>query len=146
MTLPILNEAPPLETFRKLLSEGQHTVPLGELLGFRLVEIDPGRAVVELEAGPRHANIIGTLHGGVIATIADSAMGLACAATLAAGETCTTVDLKVNFLRPFEDGILRAVASVLKRGRTLGYVECDVVDSEGRLIARSSSTCMVLRG
>jgi uncharacterized protein (TIGR00369 family) len=73
-------------------------------------------------------------------------MGLACAATLAAGETCTTVDLKVNFLRPFEDGVLRAIASVIKRGRTLSYVECDVVDSEGRLIARSSSTCMVLRG
>ncbi len=145
MASPILNDGRPLDVFRSALAAGRQPVPLAALIGFRVTEIEAGRAVVEMEAGDQHANIIGTLHGGIIATLADSAMGLAYAATLEAGERATSVDLRVNFLRPVGSGAVRAVSSVIRRGRTLGYIECDVFDAENRLVARASSTCMTIR-
>ncbi len=120
--------------------------PIATLIGFRLSSIEPGRAVVEFEAGPRHANPMGTLHGGVLCDIADAAMGLAYAATLEEGESFTTIELKINFLKPIWNAKLRAVARVLRRGRTIGLVECDVIDERESLVARASSTCMTLRG
>jgi uncharacterized protein (TIGR00369 family) len=73
-------------------------------------------------------------------------MGIAYASTLAEGETFTTLELKINFLRPFRTGRLTATARVVNSGRTIGLAECDVTDAEGRLIARATSTCMTLRG
>jgi uncharacterized protein (TIGR00369 family) len=98
-----------------------------------------------MEAGERHHNPMGTLHGGVYCDLADAAMGYAYAATLAEGETFTTVELKINFFRPVRKGRLTAEARVVRAGASLGYVECDVRDGEGRLLARASSTCMKLR-
>jgi uncharacterized protein (TIGR00369 family) len=72
-------------------------------------------------------------------------MGYAYAATLGEGESFTTVELKINFFRPVCKGKLTAEAKVLRAGATLGYVECDVKDGEGRLAARAASTCMKLR-
>lgn len=145
MAQPFLGDRKPLEAFREAIARGEQPVPLANLLGFRAVEVDAGRCVMELDAGPEHGNIIGTLHGGVLATLADSAMGVAFAATLEAGERCTTVELRINFLRPFDQGRIRAVAQVIRRGRNLGYQECDLLDEAGQLLARSSSTYMVLR-
>src|SRR3954469_13750070 len=119
--------------------------PIGRLLGFMLKEIEPGRAVFEMEAGGRHHNPMGTLHGGVYCDLADAAMGYAYAATLTEGESFTTVELKINFLRAVRQGKLTAEARVVKAGSALGYVECDVTDQDGRLLARASSTCMKLR-
>lgn len=116
------------------------------LLGFTVASVEPGRAVVEFEASERHANPMGTLHGGVLCDIADAAMGIAYAARLAEGETFTTLELKMNFLRPVWTGKLRAEGRVLDGGRTLGLVECDVRDARDRLVARATSTCMTLRG
>jgi uncharacterized protein (TIGR00369 family) len=73
-------------------------------------------------------------------------MGVAYASTLGEGESFTTLELKINFLRPFRSGTLIAVGRVVKTGRTIGLAECDVTDVEGRLIARAMSTCMTLRG
>jgi uncharacterized protein (TIGR00369 family) len=120
--------------------------PIAKLIGFVLTEVGPERAVIELEAGPQHANPMGTLHGGVLCDIADAAMGMAYAATLGDAETFTTLELKINFLRPFRTGKLTATGRVVKGGRTVGLVECDIVDDQNRLIARASSTCMTLRG
>ena len=89
---------------------------------------------------------MGTLHGGVICDVADAAMGVAYASTLGDGESFTTIELKINFLRPFKTGTLVASARVVKGGRTIGLTECDVTDREGRLVARAMSTCMTLRG
>jgi uncharacterized protein (TIGR00369 family) len=114
-------------------------------LGFVLKAVEPGRAVFELEAAERHHNPMGTLHGGVYCDLADAAMGFAYAATLGEGETFTTVELKINFLRAVRGGKLTAEARVVKAGSTLGYVEADVTDDAGRLVARASSTCMKLR-
>lgn len=119
---------------------------IATLVGFTLTAVEPGRAVVELEAGPRHANPMGTLHGGVLCDIADAAMGMAYAATLDEGETFTTLELKINFLKPVWAGRLIATGSVVKSGRTVGLVECDIVDDRERLVARATSTCMTLRG
>src|SRR3954468_8083250 len=119
--------------------------PIGRLLGFVLKEIEPGRAVFEMEADERHHNPMGTLHGGVYCDLADAAMGYAYAATLAEGESSTPVELKINFLRAVRQGRLTAEARVVKAGSALGFVECDVTDQAGRLVARASSTCLKLR-
>ena len=120
--------------------------PAARLIGFEVPEHGNGRALVTLQAGPQHANPMGTIHGGILCDIADAAMGIAFASTLEAGETFTTVELKINFIRPVREAKLRAEGKVVHRGRTIGYVECDVVDENGKLIAKSSSTCLVLRG
>ena len=121
-------------------------VAVARLIGFQTKEIANGKATVVLAAGPQHANPMGTLHGGILCDIADAAMGLAFASTLAADETFTTVELKINFFRPVWTAQLRAEGAVVQRGRTVGYVECTISDEENRLIAKAASTCMVLRG
>ena len=120
--------------------------PVAKLVGFRPTSVEVGKATFELEAGPQHANPMGTLHGGVLCDVADAAMGIAYASTLGDGESFTTLELKINFLRPFRNGTLTATARVVKAGRTIGLTECDVTDATGRLIARAMSTCMTLRG
>src|SRR5215510_13461432 len=111
--------------------------PVGRLLGFVLKAIAPGRAVFEMEADERHQNPMGTLHGGIFCDLADAAMGYAYAATLGEGEAFTTVELKINFLRPVRKGKLKASANVIKAGSTLGYVECEVTDAAGKLLAKA---------
>jgi len=120
--------------------------PVATLIGFTLVSGEPGRAVIELEADSRHANPMGTLHGGILCDVADAAMGMAYAATLDEGETFTTLEIKVNFLRPVWTGTLTATGRVVQAGRSVGLVECDVHDHKERLVARATSTCMTLRG
>jgi uncharacterized protein (TIGR00369 family) len=121
-------------------------IPVARLIGFEAKEIADGRATVTLAAGLQHANPMGTLHGGILCDIADAAMGMAFASTLAPEESFTTVELKVNFFRPIWQAQLKAEGTVVQRGRTIGYVECDITDEEGRLVAKAASTCMVLRG
>lgn len=124
---------------------GEEPPPIGRLLGFALTAIEPGRAVCTLPVDDRHHNPLGTLHGGVYCDLADAAMGLAYAATLAEGENFTTIELKINFLRAVRQTTLTAVAWVVKAGGTLGYIECEVKDAEGRLVAKVASTCMKLQ-
>src|SRR2546425_10725945 len=125
--------------------KGAHP-PVAELIGFRATSIEPGRAIFELEAGPQHAKPMGTLHGGILCDIADAAMGMAFASTLAPGESFTTVELKINFFRPVWQALLRANGKVVPRGRSLGYVKCEITDERGQLVAKAASTCLVLRG
>jgi len=120
--------------------------PLGRLLGFRLLEGENGRVVLDFQPERQHSNPMGTLHGGVLCDLADAAMGLAYASTLEKGESHTTLDLRINFLKPVRDSRLEAMGQVVKRGRTIGYVECDITDEAGNLVARASCTCMTLRG
>ena len=121
-------------------------VPIARLIGFEAKEIADGRAVVTLTAGQQHANPMGTLHGGVLCDIADAAMGMAFASTLAPDETFTTIELKINFFRPVWEAHLRAEGKVVRRGSSVGYTECEITDEDGRLVAKAASTCMVLRG
>ena len=134
-----------LDLAQKTLRGEAPPPPVGRLLGLVLKASEPGRAVFEMEADERHHNPMGTLHGGVYCDLADAAMGYAYAATLAEGESFTTVELKINFLRAVRRGKLTAEARVVKAGSTLGYVECEVKDQDGKLVAKAASTCMKLR-
>ncbi len=120
--------------------------PIARLIGFDLVSVNPGEAVIEFQATKAHANPMGTLHGGVLCDIADAAMGIAYSSNLEEGESFTTLELKINFLKPIWQARLLAVGRVVKQGRTVGLVECDIADEKGNLVARATSTCMTLRG
>jgi uncharacterized protein (TIGR00369 family) len=127
-------------------ASGRPTAPVFDLVGFAVTAVEPGRALIEFEAGRRHANPMGTLHGGILCDVADAAMGIAYASALAPDESFTTLELKINFLRPIWDAKLRAEGRVVKRGNTVGLVECDILDERGQLVARATSTCLTLRG
>ena len=120
--------------------------PVAELIGFEVVSAGDGRCTMKLEAQQRHSNPMDTLHGGILCDLADGAMGMAFFTTLEPGESFATLELKINYLRPFWTGTLFAHGKVVHRGKTVGMTECDIVDDRDRLIARVSSTCLALRG
>jgi uncharacterized protein (TIGR00369 family) len=120
--------------------------PVAELIGIEVVEGGQGETVFRLEAEERHSNPMGTIHGGILCDLADAAMGMAFFTTLDDGETFTTLELKINYLRPFWTGTLLAHGKVVSRGKTIGLTECRIVDENDRLIAHATSTCMALRG
>jgi uncharacterized protein (TIGR00369 family) len=120
--------------------------PVADLLGVELVEAGGGRCTMRMEAGEQHSNPMGTIHGGILCDIADAAMGMAFFSTLDDGESFTTLELKINFLRPFWTGTLLAHGEVVSRGKSVGLTECRVVDDRERLIAHATSTVMALRG
>jgi uncharacterized protein (TIGR00369 family) len=111
-------------------------------LGARIAEAEPGRVVVELPVGPQHRHGEGVVQGGVITQIADAAMGITLATLQEDGMWNTTIELKINFLRPVIEGRLRAIGRVVEMKQTLFFSEADVIDEKGRLVARASSTCM----
>jgi uncharacterized protein (TIGR00369 family) len=135
-----------LEQLEQMARGQREGPPIAELIGFRLTEVALGRALVEMEASRRHANPMGTLHGGVICDVADAAMGIAFATTLEDDESFTTLDLTVKFFKPIWNAKLRATAAITKRTRALGLIECEVTDEKASLVAKVFSTCMVLKG
>jgi uncharacterized protein (TIGR00369 family) len=120
--------------------------PVGAMLGWEVVSVGDGEATLAMDAGARFANRGGPVQGGVITALADTATGFAFGTTIEPDESTTNIELKVNFLRPVFEDRLEASATVVDRGRTLGLVECDVRNSAGKLVARLSTTYMVLRG
>ena len=136
----------PREWFRRVMAGELPLPPVAELVGMRFVSADDGVAVLELEAEPRHANPMGTLHGGILCDLGDMAMGIALGSTLEPGETFTTIELKINYFKPVWRSRLVATARIVKRTRSTAFIECDVVDDGGSLVARLGSTCMVLTG
>ena len=111
-------------------------------LGARITESEPGRVVLELEAGPEHRHGGGVVQGGVITQIADAAMGMSLATLQEDGLWNTTIELKINFIRPVVSGRIRAIGRVVEMKQTLLFSEADVLDEQDRLVARASSTCM----
>jgi len=119
-------------------------MPMGETLGFLVERLEAGSAVVTIDANERHANVLGATHGGLLFTLADTAMGLAHLGMLTDGEAGATVEVKINFLRPVWRTRLRAEARTVQHGGTLSLLECDVWDADGRLMARAMATLMRL--
>lgn len=120
--------------------------PIADTLGFAGFEVpDRGTAVFELDPELRHYNPIGSMHGGVFATLLDSACGCAVHSTLAVGEGYTSLDLTVKFLRAVtvDSGRLRAVGRVLQRGRRTALAEAQLYDASDRLVAHATSSCMI---
>jgi len=134
-----------LDLAQKIMRGEMQPPPISRLLGFVIKSIESGHAIFEMKVDERHHNPMGTLHGGIYSDLADAAMGYAYAATLGEGESFTTVELKINFLRAVRTTTLTAEATVVKAGGTLGYVECDVTDEGGKLVARAACTCIKLR-
>jgi uncharacterized protein (TIGR00369 family) len=121
--------------------------PVARLLGFTIAEAERGRVTVTLDTDmSRHANAVGTLHGGILCDIADAAMGMSHASLLEEGESFTTIELSINYLRPVWAASLSATGEVVNAGRTVSLIECAITDEKGRLIAKAKSTCMTLRG
>lgn len=119
---------------------------IASLLGFSIKSVQSGEAVIEFEMTEDHTNTMGTLHGGVFCTIADTAMGVAFYTTLEEDESLATLELKINYLKPVWNGKLLAKGRVIKKGRSTGFVECNVMDENDELVAHANSTYMVLSG
>jgi uncharacterized protein (TIGR00369 family) len=134
-----------VELFRRMIAGEIPGAAVSDLIGMRMTAVGEGSATFELEVGPQHSSPPGTLHGGILCDLADAAMGCANATRLEAGEAFTTVELKINFLKPVWSGRLTAVGSVLKAGRTIALTDCRVTDESGSLVAYATSTCMTLR-
>lgn len=113
-----------------------------ETIGARLAEVEPGRVVVELDTHAGHRHEGGVVQGGIITQIADAAMGMSLMTLQPDDQSNTTIELKINFLRPVVDGRLRAVGRVVEMKKSLLFSEADVFDERDRLVARASSTCL----
>jgi len=119
--------------------------PISQLLGYTISEIEVGRAVFELDPAEYHYNPIGMVHGGVASTILDSAMACSIHTTLPAGKVYTTLEFKVNFVRPITDqtGRVRCVAEIIHVGQRVGTAQAKILDSQNRLYAHATTTCMI---
>jgi uncharacterized protein (TIGR00369 family) len=119
--------------------------PIARLLGFDIEEVEEGRVVFTAEPGEHHYNPIGVVHGGLAATLLDSAMGCAVHSRLPQGRGYTTLEIKVNYVRAItrESGRLRAVGTVVHMGGKIATAEARLLDGEGRLCAHATTTCML---
>jgi uncharacterized protein (TIGR00369 family) len=122
--------------------------PIAQLLGFRLAEVEPGRAVFECQPGEQHYNPIGVVHGGLAMTLLDSAMGVCVHASLKPGAAYTTLEAKTNLVRPItkDTGLLRAIGKAVHIGGRVATAEGRLEDASGKLFAHASTTCIVLNG
>ncbi|KAF0230904.1 MAG: thioesterase superfamily [Beijerinckiaceae bacterium] len=135
-----------LDALRAMIAGALPKPPIARTLNFALTEVDNGRAVFAGEPTADVLNPLGSVHGGWAAAILDSALGCAVHTTLNLGEKYTTVEMKVNYLRPIfpgKPGRLICEGKVINRGRTLALSEARLVDLEGRLYAHASETCMI---
>src|SRR5829696_3247724 len=121
--------------------------PVTHMLGIGAISAEDGRVVAELQPAEYHYNPLGTVHGGVLATLLDTATGCAVHSTLPAGTGYTSLDLSVRFLRPVSvsSGTLRCTGEVLNAGRRTALAEARLTDAAGKLLAHATSTCLLIR-
>lgn len=136
-----------MEFLQKIVSGELAPPPIAALMHFELVELREGYAVFAVEPREFHYNPIGVVHGGLAATLLDSAMGCAVHSTLPAGAGYTTLEIKVNFVRPItaDTGRVRAEAKLIHRGGRTATAEGRVIDEAGKLYAHATTTCLILR-
>jgi uncharacterized protein (TIGR00369 family) len=134
-----------LEYLQRIVSGELPGVPIGDTLGFRVTEVESGRIVLLGTPDPRSYNLIGTVHGGWAASILDSAMALATLSCLDEKTAFTTLDIRINYLRPLtiDLGEVRAEGRVIQGGRKMSYCEAKLADSSGKLLAHGTGTCLV---
>ena len=134
-----------LEFLREIVAGRLPGPPIGATVDFSLDEVEHGRAVFSLVPGEEHYNPIGSVHGGIYATLLDSAAGCAVQSTLPQGMAYTSLDLTVKFLRPItlDTGRVRAVGRVVSSGRRTALAEAQLLDGTDRLLAHATSTCML---
>ena len=127
----------------KWLAGDLELAPITALLGVRPVLVGEGEAKIELTAGKHLHNAMHTVHGGIFCDLADVAMGAALATVTAEGESFSTLQLQMSYFQPVVEGRLSAHARVIRRGRGIAHLECDLEDGEGRLVARATSVCAI---
>lgn len=134
-----------LEFLRAVAEDRVPAPPIAVTLGFRAVSVEEGRVEFGCVPGEEHYNPIGSVHGGLFATLLDSATGCAVHSTLPVGTAYTSLDLAVRFLRPasVETGPMRCVGTVLNRGRRTALAQAELLDSRDRLLAHATSTCLL---
>jgi uncharacterized protein (TIGR00369 family) len=122
--------------------------PMLQLMGMEAIQFEEGRAVFAIEPAEYHYNTIGSVHGGLACTLLDSAMGCAVHTMLPAGAGYTTLELKVNLVRPLtiETGRVRCVGEMIHLGGRIATAEARVEDEDGVLYAHATTTCMIFRG
>ena len=135
-----------LDMLRAMIAGDLPAAPIAGPLGFRLAEVEKGRAVFEGIPGPHLLNPLGAVHGGWALTLIDSACGCAVHTELDAGVGYTTVETKVNFTRPIDPdgGPIRCEGKVLSRGRQIATAEAFLRDAGGKLLAHGTSTLIIL--
>lgn len=135
-----------LDVLREVIAEGEPFAPIAQTMGFTLVEVSEGRAVFELTPAEYHYNPVGIVHGGVAATLLDSALGIAILSTMSPGMTFTTLEIKVSYLRPMTaaTGAVRAEGTVVHLGRQTAVAEGRVTGANGKVIATASTTCLLM--
>jgi uncharacterized protein (TIGR00369 family) len=135
-----------LEFLEKLRDGALPAPPFAEETNIWITEVERGRVAFEARPSPRFLNPLGTVHGGWIATVLDSAMGCAVHSVLKAGQAYTTVDMSVSFVRPVfaKTGVLRCEGKLIHAGKTIATSEARLWDQTGTLIAHASETCLVL--
>lgn len=134
-----------LELLQRVVA-GDYPAPgIGATMNFALVEVSEGRAVFQGLPGPRHFNPLGSIHGGWAATVLDSALGCCIHTLLARGEGYSTVEMKVNYLRPISEktGIVTCEGKIVSKGRTLAVSEARLTDANGKLLAIGTETCAI---
>ncbi|HEX8293295.1 MAG TPA: PaaI family thioesterase [Pyrinomonadaceae bacterium] len=136
-----------LEYMRQLLTGEREPSGMARLMNLRLVEVEEGRAVFAVEPDERHYNGLGIAHGGLAATLLDSALGCAVNTVMPAGRVFTTLEMKVNYVRPMrrETGEVRCEARVIHVGGRVAAAEGRVVDASGKLYAHGTAACMLFR-
>ena len=136
-----------MEYLRKIVAGELPPPPMAVLMGFGLAELEEGRAVFTVEPAEFHYNPIGVVHGGLAATLLDSAMGCAVHSVLPANAGYTTLEIKVNYVRAMtaETGPVRCEASVIHVGGRTATAEGRIIDAAGKLYAHGTTTCIILR-
>jgi uncharacterized protein (TIGR00369 family) len=136
-----------LEYLQKIIAGELPRPPISAMMNFGITELSEGRAVFTVEPAEYHYNPIGVVHGGLAATLLDSAMGCAVHSMLPAGAGYTTLEIKVNFIRPItaETGIMRCEAQVIHVGGRTATAEGRVLDESGKLYAHATTTCIIFR-
>lgn len=134
-----------LEMMQAVADGGVPPAPIAVTLGFSRFEVVEGSVTVFLPVDVKHYNPIGSVHGGVISTLLDTAAACSVHTTLAAGEGYTSLDLTVKFLRAVtvDSGELRCVGSVIQRGRRTALAQAELYDATGKLVAHATSSCMI---
>lgn len=134
-----------LDSLRERFAAGP-PVAVADLLGMRPVVVEHGTVTFACEADPRFANPMGTVHGGIIATLLDSALGCAVQTVLSDGAGYTTLSLELKYLRPvaLDAGEMRATGTVVHAGRRQATAEATLTDAAGRLLATATTTCLVM--
>jgi len=134
-----------LDFFSEMIGGRLPQPPIARTLDFALTEATEGTAVFEIDCSEFHYNPLGSAHGGVIATLLDSAMSCAVHTLLPAGSGYTTVEMKVNFVRPIlaDTGPLRCIGTVVHGGRRIATAEGKLIDSQGKLYAHGTTTCFI---